>query len=177
MAGRSSHNLGAKQRPSLVISHHHIFPYLLDVALCFFVLLSWDPFNGIRLKWGPGHRWIGQVELPLGAAGVGNNAPLELKLAVVPLCPSDNNSGDHHEGGGGSVCCPSGGSPAWEPGGNRAVDLWRVVADGSPTGAGEVHLTCTWGAGPATAVSSYPFPLMCAGERGSEGVKRTAEIV
>ena len=128
----------------------------------------------MQLKWGPGNRWTGQVELPLaeaadlkvrGGSGVGRgrsqrgvvdlsrgrrpnpNLPifgaLNLLLNPGPLSPSPQVV---------VLGCNSAGRDNWEPGANRHVDLPRLVAAGSPTGAADVHLTCAWGMGDVTPV-------------------------
>ena len=58
----------------------------------------------------------------------------------------------------------SAGRDNWEPGANRHVDLPRLVAAGSPTGAADVHLTCAWGMGDVTPVSAGVDPCWRAGD-------------
>ena len=99
---------------------------------------------------------------------------MELKLAVVPLCPSSeggssNDHHHHHHDRNAVFCAASGSSASWEPGFNRSVDLPAIIARGSPTGLAEVHLTCGWGAGPATAVSPREQQCCCGLSEGNEG--------
>eukprot|EP00195_Chlamydomonas_chlamydogama_P007128 CAMPEP_0202896286 /NCGR_PEP_ID=MMETSP1392-20130828/5318_1 /ASSEMBLY_ACC=CAM_ASM_000868 /TAXON_ID=225041 /ORGANISM="Chlamydomonas chlamydogama, Strain SAG 11-48b" /LENGTH=1485 /DNA_ID=CAMNT_0049581583 /DNA_START=292 /DNA_END=4749 /DNA_ORIENTATION=- len=52
----------------------------------------------------------------------------------------------------------SGGQYVWEPTPNRKLDLDLLVSSNSPTGAGDVYLSCDWGAGPSTAAVVVPQP-------------------